>query len=83
MTVRGASAQLNDLALFVTGIGPGNSLSAKVAKVQDDLAKGKSACADLQKVIDEAVKNPAGKLTAAQVSTVVASARRIMTVLGC
>ena len=54
VTVRGASAQLNDLALCVTGIGPGSSLSAKVAKAQDDLAKGKSACADLETVIDEA-----------------------------
>ncbi len=83
VTVRGAVAQLNDLALFVTGIGPGSSLSAKLAKVQDDLAKGKPACAGLQKVIDEAVKNKAGKLTEAQVSSVVASAQRIKNVLEC
>ena len=58
VTVRGAVAQLNDLALFVTGIGPGSSLSAEVARVQDDLAKGKSPCAGPEKVIDEAVKEP-------------------------
>jgi hypothetical protein len=83
--VGGAAEQLADLLSFVTGIGPGQSLAAKVKAAQAAVAAGKtaSACGSLAALINEANAQAGKKLTAAQASAIVAAAIRIRAVLGC
>ena len=85
VTVRGAAAQLADLSQAVHGVGPGNSLAAKVQQAQTDLAAGNvaGACGTLGALIN-AVSAQSGKsIPAGHAAQLIADAQRIRSVLAC
>jgi hypothetical protein len=80
-----AAELLRSLATAVTGIGPGTSLADKVAEAETLLAENDVAgtCSKLTAFVHE-VKAQSGKSIAAdQAATLIGSARRIKTMLGC
>ncbi|HKI91384.1 MAG TPA: HYR domain-containing protein, partial [Gaiellaceae bacterium] len=82
--VRGAGEQLADLLAYVTGIGPGKSLAAKVLAAQRALARGDAATAvsDLDALDAETSAQDGKKLTGAQAAAIEAAVARIGAVLG-
>jgi hypothetical protein len=83
--VNGATEQLADLLQDVTGVGPGTSLADKVRQASSDLAAQdvRDACSTLGALINE-VRAQSGKAIApARGATLIATATRIRTVLGC
>jgi len=83
--VKGAAEQLADLLTAVTGIGPGTSLADKVSQVQVDVSANDltDACSTLTALINE-LKALSGKsMPSGQAMTLVATAQRIKSVLGC
>ena len=82
--VEGAPEQLNDLLALVTGVGPGNSLAAKVQAAISSLPNGaNSTCNQLGALLNE-VRAQSGKhVPAVQANTIIADVNRIQTVLGC
>jgi hypothetical protein len=75
---------LASLLTMVTGVGPGNSLAAKVQSAQASLSSGNAAqaAAQLQALINETNAQSGKKITAPQASAIIAAAQRIRTVLG-
>ncbi len=85
MTVKGAAAQLADLASAVEGLRAGISLSDKVQATQSYLATGDTtdACSTLNAFIHE-VKAQTGKaITSTEASQLITDAERIQAVIGC
>jgi hypothetical protein len=83
--VKGAGEQLAALLAAISGVGPGTSLADKVAQAQAYLAANDIAyaCSTLTAFVNE-VKAQSGKTIAiGQAATLIASAQRIQTVLGC
>ena len=85
VTVQGGSAQLDDLLADVQGVGPGNSLAAKVQRARAALAAGDraGACAALDSFLAEVQAQSGKKLTTAQAQALAADANRIKVVIGC
>jgi hypothetical protein len=84
VNVEGAAAQLADLHQAVTGVGPGNSLAAKIAQAQAYVAAGDStdAVSTLTAFINQ-VNAQAGKsIPASQAAQFIAAAKQIQAVLG-
>jgi hypothetical protein len=69
----------------VTGIGPGNSLAAKVEAAMGSLQQGwtTGACDSLQALINEANAQSGKSLTAEQAAMIVSMAMSNRTTLGC
>jgi hypothetical protein len=85
ITVKGAAAQLADLAINVEGVGPGTSLADKVKAAQAALAKTElpETCSILMAFINQ-VKAQSGKVIVPSTATsLIANATRIRAVLGC
>jgi len=80
--VRGAAEQAQSLLQFVTGIGPGASLAAKIRSIQAALPS-RSACGQLAALASEARAQSGKKLTAAQAARIEIDANRIAAVIGC
>jgi outer membrane protein assembly factor BamB len=83
--VNGAADQLADLVVQLAGIGPGTSLADKVELVQAYLAANdvRDACSTMRALINE-VKALSGKtIPPAEAATLIATANRITSVLGC
>jgi probable HAF family extracellular repeat protein len=90
VTVNGATAQLQALLASVTGVGPGKSLANKVRQIQGDVAVNDTsdACATLAAFINEVnaqtgKKIQSGTTLPSQAGSLIATASRIETVLGC
>ena len=84
VTVNGAATQLAGLHQAVTGVGPGNSLAAKIAQAQAYVAAGDrtDAIATLTAFINE-VQAQAGKhIPSSQASQLITDAQQIQGVLG-
>jgi hypothetical protein len=83
--VKSAAEQLGDLAGYVNGLPPGNSLSAKVNNAVRDLGAGhmNATCASLSALVHEAMAQSGKHLTVAQANNIIAAAQRIENVLGC
>ena len=78
-----ASDALADLAGAVRGAGPGASLSSKLRHVQDEVAAGKNACADLQAFTSEVRAQSGKKLAATAAAAFTSEANAIAAALGC
>ena len=77
--------QLSDLAAAVARVGPGASLADKVSQAQAYLSANDLAdvCSTLGAFVNQ-MKAQSGKtIPPAQAGTLIASAQRIQTVLGC
>lgn len=85
VTVLGADDQLSDLLEAVDGVGPGNSLAAKVRSAQAALARGdvEAACNILRAFVNEVEAQAGNSLTTDDAAGLVVDATRIRTVLGC
>ncbi len=92
VTVTGAPGELSDLTALVQSLnlqqGITNSLDAKLANAQAALAAARagdlvSACSLLNAFINEVQAQNGNKITAAQVSKLIAAANQIKAVLGC
>jgi hypothetical protein len=83
--VAGAGEQLDNLAIAVQGVGPGNSLSAKVANADRELDQGDTcaACAQLTAFINQVTALAGKKIPANQAAQLIADAQRIKAVIGC
>jgi Bacterial Ig-like domain (group 3) len=83
--VAGAGEQLDNLATAVQGVGPGNSLSAKVASARRKLNQGDTcaACAELTAFINEVTAQAGKKIPINQAGQLIADAQRIKAVIGC
>ena len=83
--VNGAGEQLADLLAAVTNVAPGSALADKVKLAQSYLAAGNvpAACSALDSFIGLAKAQSGKKLTRLQASTLIASAQRMQSVLGC
>ncbi len=83
MTVKGAGDLLADLAAMVNGVGPGNSLSAKVGTARSRFAAGNNAgCADaLRALLNEVRAQTGKKITAAQSAAITALTDQILALL--
>jgi hypothetical protein len=85
VTVKGAAQQLGDVRDEVQGVGPGTSLSDKVAHAQSDLGSGdrKQACATLGAFVHEVRAQTGKSVPAVQAVGLVADGQRIEVVIGC
>jgi hypothetical protein len=85
LCAKGAAPQLDDLAGFVAGIGPGTSLADKVADVKSSLQDGNAtaACNQLNTLANQASTQSGKQLTAAQAETIQAAVASIEKVIGC
>jgi streptogramin lyase len=83
--VRGAPEQLGDLIAAVIGLGPGQSMSDKLAAARTALESGNlaEACATLGAFANEVAAQSGKRLTAAQAQQLVGSAARIRAVIDC
>jgi PKD repeat protein/lysophospholipase L1-like esterase len=83
--IKGANEQLADLLRAVNGLGPGKSLSSKVADAQSLLANGQTskACLILTAFNLEVRAQSGKKIPAPQATALIVAANRIKTVLGC
>jgi hypothetical protein len=77
--VKGAAEQLDELAALVTGVGPGNSLAAKVAAI----AAGDDSCDVLADFRSEVNAQTGKKLSDAQAANLLVRAQQIGAALGC
>ncbi len=77
--------QLGELLTMVTGIGPGESLAAKVQAAQASLASGGigAACAQLGALHNEVVTQRGNQLTTDQADAILAKVVSIQQELGC
>lgn len=82
--VRGAAEQLSNLLAYVSGIGPGRSLAAKVGNAITALSSGDTAdaIAILNALVHETTAQGGKSLTPAQAAYIVTSVSRIESVLG-
>ena len=84
VTVRGAGEQLDDLLAAVSGVGPGNSLAAKIRSTISLLpAGGPAVCEPLNGFIAEVRAQSGKQVPAAAATKLIADATRIGAVLGC
>ena len=85
VSVEGAAQQLSDLDGLVQGVGPGNSLPAKVAAARSALAAGDvlAVCGILGAFVGEVQAQSAKLIPAALAATLVGNAERIRAVLAC
>ena len=85
VTVRGAGDQLGELLDAVAGVGPGESLAAKIRAAVDALSDGfPSAACDSLGAFISAVEAQAGRhVPAGHAATLVEDATRIRAVLAC
>ena len=85
VTVEGASQQLTDLFSAVQGVGPGSSLSSKVALAQWYVDHGylAVACSTLGAFVSEVRAQSGKSVPQATAGTLIAGARRIGAVLPC
>ena len=85
VSVKGASEQLDDLADAVTGVGPGKSLAAKVAAIEDALAANDTAdaCMTLDDFINEVNAQTEKKISTAVAASLIAQANGIRAALDC
>ena len=76
---------LNDLAGKVAGVGPGKSLSDKVAQASADFAAHNiaSACSRLQGFLNEVRAQTGKKIVAAVAASLTSDAQNIRTALAC
>ena len=83
--VKGAAEQLDDLADAVAGVGPGKSLAAKVAAIEDALGANDTAeaCATLNAFINEVDAQTGKKISTAVAASLIAQANGIRAALGC
>ena len=83
--VRGAAQQIAELAEFVEGFGPGNSLAAKVRAAGASLERDGvgATCNQLQALQNEVDAQAGGALTAAQAAELTTRIGWIRTALGC
>ena len=83
--VKGAAGQLTDLLAQVAGVGPGNSLSAKVQIIQAKVAAGDqaSACGALGAFVNEVKAQTGKKISPLQASQLIAVANNIKATFGC
>jgi hypothetical protein len=74
-----------DLLAAVPGLGPGNSLAAKVNALLADLTNSDTAaaCGDLRAAVNEVNAQTGKKITAAQAASFIAQAQKIEATLGC
>jgi uncharacterized delta-60 repeat protein len=81
--VQGAAEQLHDLALAVSRIGPGTSLSAKVEQAQRRLSAGdlRGVCATLAAFAHEAQAQSGKSIPSIQAGRLITAAQRIRAVL--
>ncbi|MFC4948670.1 hypothetical protein [Pseudonocardia sp. GCM10023141] len=81
----GAAAQLSALASAVQGVGPGNSLSSKIASARSSLAAGDTAgtCSSLTGFINEVKAQSGKKIPTATANQLIADASRIRGLIGC
>jgi hypothetical protein len=84
VTVVGAAGQLQQLAAAVAGVGPGNSLPAKIQQAETYLAAGDIA--DLKGVlnafINEVQAQSGKKIPPAQAAQLIAAARQVIATIG-
>jgi hypothetical protein len=85
VTVRGAREQLADLLVAVTGVGPGQSLEAKIRGIIDRLPdRALPLTCEPLRAFAAALQAQAGRsIPAAKVAQWVTDATRIRAVLGC
>jgi hypothetical protein len=85
LCAKGAAAQLDGLAAFVTGIGPGTSLAAKVEAASSSLQAGNTtaACNQLNALANQANAQSGKQLTVAQADTINAAVASIQVVIDC
>jgi hypothetical protein len=83
--VAGAEEQLDHLLAFVAGIGPGNSLAAKVQAAMSSLENGSTngACGSLGALINQATAQTGKQLTGPETDAIVEAATSIRATLGC
>jgi hypothetical protein len=83
--VKGVTALLADLEQEVTGIGPGNSLLAKVEGVQASVAAGNNAtaCSKLDALLNEISAQSGKSLTTAQAQHLTAEINVIRSLIPC
>ena len=83
--VKGATGQLTDLAAAVAGVGPGNSLAAKIDNARVVVAGGDrgGTCGLLGAFINELSAQSGKKIPSATAATLIADATRVDAVLGC
>jgi hypothetical protein len=83
--VKGAAEQFADLLTAVTGFGPGTSLADKVSQAGTYLTANDvaDACSTLNAFIKEVKAQLGITLLPSQAATLIATAQRIETVLGC
>jgi hypothetical protein len=88
VTVKGASAQVNDLLTLVSSFNLttlGNSLTAKLQNIQSTLGSGQTngVCGQLGAFIGEVTDQSGQGLTVAQANQLIAAANQILDVVGC
>lgn len=85
VSVQGAAAQLSDLSTAVQGVGPGTSLSDKVAQAESYLALGdiSDTCGTLGAFVNEVQAQSGKHIPADQAAALVTDAQRIEAVLPC
>jgi outer membrane protein assembly factor BamB len=85
ISVKGAAAQLTDLAQTVKGVGPGTSLADKVQAAEDDLAAGHitATCGTLSAFVNEVDAQSGKSIPSTKAAALIASAQRIQNVLAC
>jgi hypothetical protein len=83
--VAGAGEQLDSLATAVQGVGPGNSLAAKVDNAHRELNQGQTnaACSELTAFANEVTAQTGQTIPADQVDQLITDAQRIRAVIGC
>ena len=83
--VKGAAEELTDLAVAVAGVGPGRSLTAKVAAIEGYIAANDTAaaCATLRDFINEVNAQTGKKISTAQAASFIAQAQDIEAALDC
>ena len=88
--VRNATEQLAALGQVVAAVGPGTSLGDKVSRIQSDLATDQKsdACATLVAFVNEVVAQTGKKIQPgtslpSQAGSLIATATKIATVIGC
>jgi virginiamycin B lyase len=83
--VKGAEAQLGDLAAAVADVGPGKSLAAKVNATEEYLAANDTAdaCATLDDLINEVNAQSGKKIRDTLAVSLISQVRNIEAALGC
>jgi alpha-tubulin suppressor-like RCC1 family protein len=85
VTVQGAPAQLQSLLAYVSGLGPGTSLSAKVQEAMSDIQSNNlaGACGVLTALVKQAMAQSGKQLTVTQANAIITAATQIQFVIGC